>query len=89
VLAARFDAELRAIVGTQGARVDLDAVRRIAPGCEEHEAQALDLLELTSETVDLIVVGSRGLRGVRALGSLSERIAHEAHCSVLVVRSSE
>ncbi len=34
-----------------------------------------------------IVVGSRGLRGLRALGSLSERIAHEARCSVLVVRS--
>ena len=89
VLAARFDAEPRAMVGTQGARVDLDAVRRIAPGCEEHDAHALELLELTSEPVDLIVVGSRGLRGVRALGSLSERIAHEAHCSVLVVRSPE
>jgi nucleotide-binding universal stress UspA family protein len=88
-LAARCDASLRAMVATQDARVDLDEVRRIAPGCEEHDAQALDLLELTSETVDLIVVGSRGLRGVRALGSLSERIAHEASCSVLVVRSPE
>ena len=88
-LAARCDANLRTMVATQDARVDLDAVRRIAPGCEEHDAQALELLEVTSETVDLIVVGSRGLRGVRALGSLSERIAHEAHGSVLVVRSPE
>jgi nucleotide-binding universal stress UspA family protein len=87
VLAARFDAELRAMVATKDLRVDLDAVRRTAPGCEEHDAQALDLLTGTSETVDLIVVGSRGVRGLRALGSLSERIAHEAHCSVLVVRS--
>jgi nucleotide-binding universal stress UspA family protein len=35
---------------------------------------------------DLIVVGSRGLHGLRAVRSVSERIAHEAPCSVLVVR---
>ena len=35
---------------------------------------------------DLIVVGSRGLHGPRALGSVSERVAHQAPCSVLVVR---
>ena len=87
-LAARFDADLRAIVATQDAHVDLEAARRIAPGCEEHDARALDILEASSETADLIVVGSRGLRGFRALGSLSERIAHEARCSVLVVRSA-
>jgi nucleotide-binding universal stress UspA family protein len=34
---------------------------------------------------DLVVVGSRGLHGVRALGSVSERVAHRARCSVLVV----
>jgi nucleotide-binding universal stress UspA family protein len=35
---------------------------------------------------DLLVVGSRGLHGVKALGSVSERFAHEARCSVLIVR---
>ena len=35
---------------------------------------------------DLVVVGSRGLQGVKSLGSVSERIAHQATCSVLVVR---
>ena len=34
----------------------------------------------------LIIVGSRGLSGVRAAGSVPERVAHEAGCSVLVVR---
>lgn len=34
----------------------------------------------------LIVVGSRGLGGLRALGSVSERVAHDAPCSVLVAR---
>jgi len=35
---------------------------------------------------DLLVLGSRGLRGVHALGSVSERAAHRAGCSVLVIR---
>lgn len=39
-----------------------------------------------SQACDLIVVGSRGLGGLRALGSVSERVAHRAACSVLVVR---
>lgn len=33
----------------------------------------------------LIVIGRRGLAGVRALGSVSERVAHRAPCSVLLV----
>ena len=37
-------------------------------------------------SADLLVVGSRGLRGVRALGSVSEAVAHQAPSSVLVVR---
>jgi nucleotide-binding universal stress UspA family protein len=37
---------------------------------------------------DLLVVGSRGTHGARSLGSVSERVAHEASCSVLVVRGS-
>jgi nucleotide-binding universal stress UspA family protein len=39
-----------------------------------------------SERVSLVAVGSRGLTGVRALGSVSERVAHRAPCSVLVAR---
>jgi nucleotide-binding universal stress UspA family protein len=34
----------------------------------------------------LVVMGSRGLGGVKALGSVSERVAQRAPCSVLVVR---
>ena len=86
-LAARLGAVLRAIVATEG-QVDLAAARRIAPELEEHEAGARDALAVASETADLVVVGSRGLRGLRALGSVSERVAHEARCSVLVVRGS-
>jgi nucleotide-binding universal stress UspA family protein len=34
----------------------------------------------------LVVLGSRGLSGLHALGSVSERVGHRAHCSVLVAR---
>ena len=39
-----------------------------------------------ADHADLLVVGSRGLHGVKALGSVSERVAHQAHCSTLIVR---
>ncbi len=38
------------------------------------------------EQASLVVLGSRGLTGVHALASVSERVAHHADCSVLVVR---
>jgi len=41
-----------------------------------------------SGIVDLVVVGSRGVHGLKALGSVSERVAHQAECSVLVVRKA-
>ena len=36
---------------------------------------------------ELLVVGSRELRGIRSLGSVSEAVAHRAAASVLVVRA--
>lgn len=51
----------------------------------EHSRAAHGLVEAAA-AADLLVVGSRGLHGARALGSVSERVAHEAPCSVLVVR---
>jgi nucleotide-binding universal stress UspA family protein len=41
---------------------------------------------LIGEDADIVVVGSRGLQGGRALGSVSERVAHQANCSVIVLR---
>jgi nucleotide-binding universal stress UspA family protein len=40
------------------------------------------------ERASLIVIGSRGLGRARALGSVGERLPHEAPCSVLVLRDS-
>ncbi len=57
---------------------------RILPGTPHQEiatvAAALD--------AGLVVMGSRGATGIRALGSVSERVAHHAPCSVLVVRQT-
>ena len=48
---------------------------------------ARDLIERAREA-DLVVLGSRGLHGLRAIGSVSERVAHHAKCSVLVVHAT-
>ncbi|MDE3070012.1 MAG: universal stress protein, partial [Acidobacteriota bacterium] len=41
------------------------------------------------EHASLVVVASRRTAGVRALGSVSERVVHDAPCSVLVVRPED
>ncbi len=51
---------------------------------EDHPVPAL--VEASREA-DLLLLGSRGLRGLKALGSVSERVAHQAACSVLIVRT--
>jgi nucleotide-binding universal stress UspA family protein len=56
-------------------------------GSELRPFATVDALLAASADADLLVVGSRGLHGVPALGSVSERVAHAAHCSTLVVRA--
>lgn len=87
-LGERFGASVRFVAATHG-QVDLAAALAIAPELEELPARPLDELHVLSERADLVVVGSRGLKGVRALGSVSERTAHDARCSVLVVRTQK
>jgi nucleotide-binding universal stress UspA family protein len=85
-LADGLGSEVRAVVATEEGRADVQAARGIAPDVEEHDARATDVLAVLSERADLLVLGGRGLHGLRALGSVSERVAHDARCSVLVVR---
>ena len=86
-LAERLEAECVVVTATgRGHHVDLAAIRERFPGVEPYERGPVGALADFSHEVDLLVVGSRGLHGVRALGSVSERVAHQAHCSVLVVR---
>jgi nucleotide-binding universal stress UspA family protein len=97
-LAARFGADVRAVTATGSGRLfgrspgpDLDAARRAAPTLEVDSRQPAEALVGVARDADadLLIVGARGLRGLRAIGSVSERVAHEASCSVVVVRSAE
>lgn len=90
-IAHRLGAELEAVVATGGGPVDVGAVRKAldrAGGGDVplREDGRAPVEALTSLGPDLLVIGSRGLQGLRSLGSVSERVAHEAECSVLVVR---
>jgi nucleotide-binding universal stress UspA family protein len=85
-LGKRFGAEVWPVASTGGKELDLDAVRAIATGVVLDKRRPVDVLVTAASDSDLLVVGSRGLHGVRALGSVSERVAHQAPCSVLVVR---
>ena len=85
-LATRFDASLRVVAALNDKDVDVAHVRRAAPFVETVAGHPVEALVAASQGADLVVVGSRGLHGLQALGSVSERVAHEAACSVLVVR---
>lgn len=82
----RAAASVRTVVGTGGALLDLAPVRRLDPAVTVSRQAAIPALLAAARRADLLVVGSRGLGGARALGSVSERLAHRARCSVLVVR---
>jgi nucleotide-binding universal stress UspA family protein len=87
-VAERFGGSVRAVASLKD-QVDPEAARAIAPELEEAPGRAVDVLAAASESGDLVVVGSRGLHGLKALGSVSERVAHQARSSVLVVHTVE
>ena len=85
-VAERFGSELTIAVATGGKLVDLEPVWELTPYFVRDPGRPVEALVGLAETFDLVVVGSRGLHGLAALGSVSERVAHRAPCSVLVVR---
>jgi nucleotide-binding universal stress UspA family protein len=76
------------VAATGGKTIESDAAwgERVDTWDPAHPVAAL--VE-RSRTVDLVVLGSRGVHGIRAIGSVSERVAHQAHCTVLVVHDSQ
>jgi nucleotide-binding universal stress UspA family protein len=81
LLARSFDGQLRRLVATGGEPIDplwIDA--------EVDPRPPVEALGEASREADLLIVGSRGLRGVKALGSVAERLANRAACPVLIVR---
>ena len=88
-VAERCGCPVRAIVA-RGGRVDEAGVERILaglPGAERVDDPRHPAAALADPGDDLVVVGSRGLHGLRALGSVSERVAHRSPASVLVVHA--
>ena len=86
-LAARFGSEVAVTVAEGDKLLDLSAVSLIVgDGFHVTPEDPVPVLVAASADADLIVVGSRGLHGVSALGSVSERVAHRADCSTLIVR---
>ena len=85
-LGERLGADVRAVAATDG-HVNLD-MARIAADLELLPGKPVDELAVLSGFADLVVVGSRGLKGLKALGSVSERVAHQASSPVLVVRGT-
>jgi nucleotide-binding universal stress UspA family protein len=89
-LARRTEATLDALCATGGKEVEVDRIQAaladVAPGVALSVVDEDPVHALVEPGVDLVVVGHRGLHGVKALGSVSERVAHRADCSVLVVR---
>ncbi|HEX5556054.1 MAG TPA: universal stress protein [Gaiellales bacterium] len=90
-LAGRLGAGLEAVVVADAGEADTEAV---VPGLRGPGGRHIPLRRLRGQAAevlgdlrpDLLVIGSRGLRGLRSLGSVSERVAHESTASVLVVR---
>jgi nucleotide-binding universal stress UspA family protein len=83
----RGSAGLRLLKDTRDAlsSTTLKIQERIALG---HEAQEI-LKTARQQRADLVIVGSKGLTGLRRflMGSVAHTVSHHAPCSVLVVRS--
>jgi nucleotide-binding universal stress UspA family protein len=79
------DAEVRTVVNEAAAHVRMGGVESITHTVPGDPADAL--LEVAEKVgADLIVVGSRGMHGMkRVLGSVPNKVSHSASCSVLIV----
>jgi len=87
-LADTHGGTVEVVSATGGKAIERDAAwtERVEAWDPAHPVAAL--VE-RSRTVDLVVVGSRGVHGIRTIGSVSERVAHQAHCTALVMHESQ
>ena len=86
-IAKRFESELWPVVASGGKPIDRSNIDSFVDHrCEELPDDPVTALVAAAAETDLLMVGSRGLHGIKALGSVSERVAHQAQSSVLIVR---
>jgi nucleotide-binding universal stress UspA family protein len=69
----------------QGRRLGLATADASELRVESGSAHAAIVETAEAVGASLVVMGSRRLHGLRAMGSVSRRVVHEAHCSVLLV----
>jgi nucleotide-binding universal stress UspA family protein len=87
-IAKRFESELWPVVAHGGKPIDRSKIDSFVDHRREDlPDDPVTALVAAAAEADLLVVGSRGLHGIKALGSVSERVAHQARCSVLIVRA--
>ena len=86
-LAERFEGDVTVVIAEGSKAIDLGAVSLVVgDGFDVIQGDPVSVLTAASHDADLLVLGSRGLHGLKALGSVSERVAHRAKCSTLIVR---
>jgi len=90
--------EFKNVINEEDGRALLQTLSFIAkkhdvePVLHSAKGDAADILIAKADEVgaDLIVVGNRGMKGVRrVLGSVPNSVAHGAACSVLIVDTTE
>jgi nucleotide-binding universal stress UspA family protein len=69
----------------------IELVTGSSPKIAEDSGHVADRIcdEAKGYRASMVVIGRRGLGGVKALGSVSERVLHRAQCSVLVALAGE
>jgi len=79
---------LTVVIATLDVGIELEELesRAVPHRVRVDRHRPVEALVDAASRADLLIVGARGLSGVRALGSVSERVAHRAASSVLVVR---
>lgn len=87
-IATRLGAAVRPLVarGASPADITSEALTELGYELSYSDERPVPALLEAARDADLLVLGSRGVTGLRALGSVSERVAHHAPCSLLVVR---
>jgi nucleotide-binding universal stress UspA family protein len=88
-LQRQFEQMSRRVLGTEAEKVR-EAGGTVAQAHLRMGKAAAEIVELAEELgVGLVVVGSRGLGGVRRalMGSVSDSVVRHAHCPVLAVRN--
>jgi nucleotide-binding universal stress UspA family protein len=84
-LGRRLKVPVQAVAAGGGKPVLWDGLRDVEGLRWSAQGRVNALVEL-SAAADLLVLGSRSLHGLAALGDINERVANRAFCSVLVVR---